>query len=129
MPYAGCVNSLEGQDSVPSVLGPLSNSLPGIKGLMKAIASQQPWYKDPLAVRKPWNEAEYNLIDHGQGNKLCFAVLWDDEHIVPHPPVIRGLEETKQALIAAGHKGEDALRVSILRKKTLISLQSSIGNH
>jgi len=104
VPYAGCVNSLEGQDSVPSVLGPLSNTLAGIKSFMKAIAGQQPWLKDPLAVRKPWNEDEYNLIDHGKGSKLCFAILWDDEAVVPHPPVIRGLEETKQALLAAGHQ-------------------------
>jgi amidase len=76
----------------------------GIKSFMKAIASQQPWYKDPLAVRKPWNETEYNLIDHGNGDNLCFAILWDDEDMVPHPPVIRGLEETKQALLAAGHQ-------------------------
>jgi amidase len=78
--------------------------LGGIKVFMKAIASQQPWYKDPLAVRKPWNEGEYNLIDHGNGDKLCFAILWDDENMAPHPPVIRGLEETRQALVAAGHQ-------------------------
>ena len=72
---------------------------------MQAIANQQPWYKDPLAVRKPWNEAEYDLIDHGNGGKLCFAILWDDKHMLPHPPVIRGLEETTRALLSAGHKG------------------------
>jgi len=99
---------------------------------MKAIASQQPWYKDPLAVRKPWNEGEYNLIDHGSGDgdKLCFAILWDDENMVPHPPVIRGLEETKQALIAAGHQGN--ISSHLFRKKnnkTEFSLQSSIENH
>ena len=26
--------------------------------------------------------------------------------MVPHPPIIRGLEMIKKALIAAGHKGE-----------------------
>ncbi|KAF8961399.1 amidase signature domain-containing protein [Flammula alnicola] len=104
VPYAGCVNSLEGQDSILSVLGPLSNSLAGIKTFMKSVASQQPWIKDPLAVRKHWGEAEYGLVDHGAGKKLCFAILWDDEVVVPHPPVIRGLEETKQALLEAGHQ-------------------------
>ncbi|KAF8801241.1 amidase [Phlegmacium glaucopus] len=104
VPYAGSVNSLEGQDSVHSVFGPMSNSMAGIKSFMKAVAGQQPWNKDPLAARKPWNEAEYDLIDHGKGDKLCFAILWDDGHLVPHPPVIRGLEETKQALLKSGHK-------------------------
>ena len=95
---------------------------------MKAIASQQPWDKDPLAVRKPWNEAEYNFIDHGKGSKLCFSILWDDEQIVPRPPVIRGLNETKEAILAAGHQG-DIHFVFFLKKKELINLQSSIGNH
>lgn len=98
---------MEGQDSLPSVLGPLCNSLDAIKLFMKSVASQKPWTLDPLAVRKPWNEEEYMLADHGGPNaKLCFGILWDDEHVRPHPPVLRGLEETKRALLAAGHSGK-----------------------
>lgn len=91
-----------------SVLGPLANSLGAVTTFMKTVVSQKPWLKDPLAVRKPWNEEEYGLVEHGHGKNLCFGILWDDEHIVPHPPVRRGLEEAKQALIAAGHKGQDS---------------------
>ena len=90
-----------------SVLGPLANSLGAVKSFMKSVASQKPWLKDPLAVRKPWNEEEYGLVEHGHGKNMCFAILWDDETIVPHPPVQRGLEEANQALIAAGHKGQN----------------------
>ncbi|KJA21303.1 hypothetical protein HYPSUDRAFT_165783 [Hypholoma sublateritium FD-334 SS-4] len=104
VPYAGCVNSLEGQDSIPSVLGPLTNSIGAIKAFLKSVLSQKPWLHDPLVVRKPWNEDEYKLADHGNGTQLCFAIMWDDGHTVPHPPVRRGLEATKQALLAAGHR-------------------------
>ncbi|KAJ4485909.1 general amidase [Lentinula aciculospora] len=104
VPYAGCVNSLEGQDSVPSVLGPLSNDLSGIKTFMKTVVDAKPWLKDPLAVRKRWSDDEYNLADHGNGKSLCFAIMWDDGMIVPHPPIIRGLEIVKNALLDAGHK-------------------------
>jgi hypothetical protein len=76
---------------------------------MKSVVSQKPWLKDPLAVRKQWNEEEYGLVEHGHGKNLCFGILWDDGDTVPHPPVRRGLEEAKQALIAAGHKGQDSL--------------------
>ncbi|KAF8832169.1 hypothetical protein HHX47_DHR1001153 [Lentinula edodes] len=107
VPYAGCVNSLEGQDSVASVLGPLSNSLSGIKTFMKAVIDARPWLKDPLAVRKRWSDDEYNLADHGNGKNLCFAIMWDDGLVVPHPPIIRGLEVVKKALLNAGHKGEN----------------------
>ncbi|KAL0580414.1 hypothetical protein V5O48_001567 [Marasmius crinis-equi] len=104
VPYGGCANSLEGQDSILSVLGPLSNSIDGLKLFMKAVIDSKPWMQDPLAVRKRWNEEEYQLADHGGGQELCFAVLWDDGVTVPDPPILRGLEMTKKALLAAGHK-------------------------
>ena len=96
---------MEGQDSLPSVLGPMSNSIAGIKTFVRAVVGAQPWLKDPLAVRKPWSEDEYALVEHGGGKGLCFAVMWDDGMIRPHPPVIRGLEEAKKALLLAGHRG------------------------
>ncbi|KAJ6575357.1 general amidase [Mycena capillaripes] len=103
IPYAGCVNSMEGNDSVLSVLGPLSNTLDGLKTFVQAVLSKEPWSKDPLVIRKRWSNEEYNLLDHGNGKKLCFAIMWDNGIIVPHPPVKRGLEITKKALLAAGH--------------------------
>ncbi|CAA7263308.1 unnamed protein product [Cyclocybe aegerita] len=104
VPYAGCVNSLEGLASILSVLGPLCRSIDGIKSFIKAVVGQEPWLKDPMAVRKPWSENEYSLVGHGQGQNLCFAILWDDGVTKPHPPIIRVLGETQQALLAAGHK-------------------------
>lgn len=73
---------------------------------MKAVINTRPWLKDPLAVRKRWSEDEYNLADHGSGKSLCFAIMFDDNFIVPHPPIIRGMEMVKKALEDAGHKGE-----------------------
>lgn len=105
VPYEGAANSLEGQDSVPSVLGPMSVSLSGIKVFLKAVADGKPWLKDPLAVRKAWDENAYLLSDHGYGKDLVFAIMWDNGHVVPHPPITRALEMTKKALEAAGHKG------------------------
>lgn len=96
---------MEGQDSVPSVLGPLSSSLSGIKAFMQAIIAGSPWTKDPLAVRKAWDEEAYQLTEHGNGKDLVFAIMWDDGIIVPHPPITRGLEMTRKALLKAGHKG------------------------
>ncbi|KAF8495226.1 general amidase [Russula emetica] len=103
VPYEGSANSLEGQDSLPSVLGPLSTDLCGIKLFMQVVIGQKPWLKDPLSPRKHWNEDEYRLIEHGDGKKLTFGILWNDGLVVPQPPVIRALEMTKEAVIAAGH--------------------------
>lgn len=97
---------MEGQDSVLSVLGPLSNSITGIKIFMQAVIGAKPWLKDPLARRKKWDEAEYALSEHNGGKQLCFAIMWDNRQTIPHPPVTRALEMTKAALLSAGHKGE-----------------------
>ncbi len=106
IPYEGSANSLEGQDSLPSVLGPLSADLCGIKLFMQAVIGQKPWLKDPLSHRKHWNEFEYRLVEHGGGEKLTFGILWNDGLVVPQPPVIRALEMTKEAVVAAGHDGK-----------------------
>ncbi|KAG6330360.1 hypothetical protein ID866_8729 [Astraeus odoratus] len=104
VPYGGALNSMEGQDSILSVLGPLTSSIGGLKAFMEAVIKARPWLKDPLAVRKHWNEEEYRLGDHGHGKNLCFAIMWDDGLVTPHPPITRALEMTKVALLKAGHK-------------------------
>ena len=99
---------MEGQDSIPSVLGPLSNSLAGIKVFVQSVISAKPWLKDPLAVRKKWDDEGYTLVEHGGGKKLCFGLVWNNGETIPHPPIIRALEITKSALLAAGHNGDQA---------------------
>jgi amidase len=97
---------MEGQDSIRSVFGPHARSIGALKAFMQGALSQQPWLKDPSVHRKGWDEGAYTLSEHGGGKGLCFAIMWDDGHVVPHPPIIRGLEMAKKALLAAGHKGE-----------------------
>lgn len=77
----------------------------GIKLFMQAVAAYKPWLKDPLARKAPWDDEAYALSEHGGGKNMCFGIVWNDGAVVPHPPVIRALEMTKLALIAAGHKG------------------------
>lgn len=106
VPYCGSTNSMEGQEAIPSVLGPLSSSVNGLKIFMKAMADAKPWISDPLALRLPWSDDAYKLADHGgEDAKLCFAILWDDGVCKPMPPYTRALQETKEALEAAGHTG------------------------
>jgi amidase len=107
VPRYGTRDTLQGQDSVLPVLGPMTNSVAGVKIFMKAVVNAKPWLIDPLAVRKKWDEDEYNLVDHGSGKHLCFAIMWDDGVVVPHPPIRRSLEIAKAALQKAGHKVVD----------------------
>ncbi|KAJ7134751.1 general amidase [Mycena epipterygia] len=103
LPYCGAMNALEGQESISSVLGPMSNSLSGIKIFTKAILDAEPWLKDPLVLTKGWSESEYRLDRHGGGGHLCFAIMWDNGVVKPHPPLHRAMDITKRALEAAGH--------------------------
>lgn len=105
VPYGGALNSLEGQDSVLSVFGPITSSISGLKTFMEAVIKAKPWLRDPLAVRKKWDEDEYQLKDRDNGHKLCFAIMWDDGVCVPHPPITRALKRVQAALTSAGHNG------------------------
>lgn len=77
----------------------------GIKIFTQAIIDAKPWTKDPLVLRKEWSEPEYNLQNHGGGKGLCFAIMWDNGVVRPHPPLQRAMDMTKDALELAGHKG------------------------
>ncbi|KAF8591867.1 amidase signature enzyme [Ramaria rubella] len=76
----------------------------GIKIFMKVIIDAKSWLKDALMVRKPWDQQSYELVEHGNGKKLVFTIMWNDELVIPHPPIHRALEMTRDALIATGHK-------------------------
>ncbi|RDB26908.1 Acetamidase [Hypsizygus marmoreus] len=104
LPYCGAVNALEGQESISSVLGPMANSMSGVKTFTKAIIDAKPWTRDPLVLRKEWSEGGYALEDHGGGTGLCFGMMWDNGVVRPHPPLLRAMEMTKKALEAAGQK-------------------------
>ncbi|CAE7114136.1 unnamed protein product [Rhizoctonia solani] len=70
-----------------------------------AIIDTRPWLRDPLCIRKAWDQEAYELVDHGgRGAKKCFAMLCDDGLVKPHPPVWRAMDMMKRALLAAGHE-------------------------
>ncbi|KAF8137574.1 amidase signature domain-containing protein [Boletus edulis] len=104
LPYHGAANTLMGQESISSVLGPMATSISALKLFTKAIIDSRPWDHDPLAIRKAWNEDEYRLIEHGYGKGMCFAILWDNKVVRPHPPLIRAMNMVKEALEKEGHQ-------------------------
>jgi amidase len=97
---------MEGQETIPSVLGPMSASVNGIRLFMRAVLDARPWTRDPVTLRKPWDEDAYRLVEHGNHNRMCFAIMWHDGTTMPHPPIRRALNIAKQALLSAGHEGD-----------------------
>ena len=106
MPYEGMANSMDGQNSMLSVVGPLSHSVGSLRLAMKALLSQQPWLHDPLVVEIPWRDSqEKEVLDIvGSKSRLTFGVIKNDGVITPHPPVQRAIDMTVAALEKQGHK-------------------------
>ncbi|KAJ9315160.1 hypothetical protein DTO271D3_4613 [Paecilomyces variotii] len=110
VPYEGAANSMDGQSTILSVIGPLAATAPDLKLLFKAVLSQQPWYHDPLAVELPWRDdvekETLALIKESATNpeRLAFAIMRNDGTVRPHPPVARGIEIIVQTLTRLGHK-------------------------
>ena len=101
LPYEGMANSMDGQNSVLSVVGPLSNSISTVQLVVKSLLSRQPWLHDPLVHDMPWREDAATI---SQDRKLSFAVLRHDGAVSLHPPVKRAIDTVISALEKQGHK-------------------------
>ena len=104
LPYQGMANSMDGQNSVLSVVGPMSPSVASLRLMMSAILSQQPWLHDPLVVEMPWRQdAEddtLKLLADGTGDdQLAFGMLRCDGIVQTHPPIQRALDIVTKALV------------------------------
>ncbi|KAL8681956.1 MAG: hypothetical protein Q9186_001964 [Xanthomendoza sp. 1 TL-2023] len=104
LPYQGMANSMDGQNSVLSVVGPLAPSVGTLQLLVKSLLSREPWLHDPLVHDMPWRD-EKAVIP--QNRQLSFAVLRHDGAVELHPPVKRAVEIVVQALEKKGHKVMD----------------------
>lgn len=106
-------NSMDGQNSVLSVVGPLATNAASLRLLTQAILDQKPWESDPMVHEMPWRYMEENSINENiqdgrgmqkKGGKLCFGVLKTDGVVKPMPPVLRAIDELVSALEKAGHE-------------------------
>ncbi|CAF1563120.1 unnamed protein product [Rotaria sp. Silwood1] len=101
IPYGRAKNSFIGQESVPSVVGPMTRSLSNICLFLKSVLDTKPWLIDPKVHNIPWRE---DLFQEGQSNKLCFGVIQFDQLVHISPPVQRAINMTINALEKAGHQ-------------------------
>ena len=101
---------MDGQNSVLSVVGPLSHSIPSLRLMVKSILSQKPWLHDPLVHEIPWRgELEKQALDiigstQSDSGKLAFGILRHDGLVGTHPPVQRALDMMVKTLEKRGHK-------------------------
>lgn len=101
MSYQGVAVSTEGQQHVPSAVGPMARSLSSLSLVTKAVIGSESWKSDPQLPPLPWKENEFQTFSH---RPLVIGVLLDDGVVKVHPPVERVLKETVEKLINAGHE-------------------------
>lgn len=109
LPYEGMANSMDGQNSMLSVVGPLATSIGGLRLATKSILGQQPWLHDPLVHELPWrDDQEKEILDivssMGSSHKLAFGVCKSDDVVTPHPPVQRAMDIVAKTLERLGHE-------------------------
>ncbi|GAA6041540.1 hypothetical protein JCM8097_004252 [Rhodosporidiobolus ruineniae] len=104
LPYAGASNVFEGAEALESVLGPMANSLEGLRVFMQAVVGAKPWEWDAKVVERGWDDALARAEGVAGREKKCFAVMWSDGLVRPHPPIERGLRKAVEKLKAAGHE-------------------------
>ncbi|KAH7357367.1 acetamidase [Pyrenochaeta sp. MPI-SDFR-AT-0127] len=101
LPYQGVSVSTEGQEHVPSVIGPMSRNLNSLIAVTKEVIDQSPWDHDPKCCPVPWRA---ELFDETRSRPLVIAVMRDDAVVRPHPPISRVLHEVAVKLQEAGHE-------------------------
>jgi amidase len=108
LPYEGMANSMDGQNSILSVVGPLATSVGALKLVIKGLLSQQPWLHDPLVAEIPWRDeheqAVFDIVKSGSGGQLVFGILPTDGLVGPHPPVRRAMDIVVKTIEKIGHK-------------------------
>jgi amidase len=92
-------NSLDGQNTILSVVGPLGTSISGVKLIIESLLSISPWLQDPAVHEIPWRPEQEKLDP-----RLTFGVIYDDGEVKPAPPIKRALDVTVAALKKQGHE-------------------------
>jgi amidase len=99
--YKGNMNNSSGMGSASSI-GPMACSIRDLKLVTKVLVNDQQWLKDSSVVAKPWNENS----ESNETKRLSIGLIEWDESVMPHPPIRRALEMTKNRLLEAGHEGK-----------------------
>ncbi|KAM0545014.1 hypothetical protein ACHAPJ_011524 [Fusarium lateritium] len=101
LPYGGVPVSTEGQEHVPSSIGPMARRLDVIKLAMSSVIKSKPWESDARCAPLPWRD---EMFQEMQSRPLVIGVLMDDGVVRPHPPITRALRDAVEALKREGHE-------------------------
>ncbi|CAF3345770.1 unnamed protein product [Rotaria socialis] len=106
LPMGKLKKTVDGNESIPSICGPMAHSVGDLAYFMQAFLQQEPWKYDPKLIDIPWRETRYL---EGKTGKKVFGVMavggifGFDGIVMPHPPILRGIQQVIISLQKAGH--------------------------
>ncbi|KAH8797753.1 amidase signature domain-containing protein [Xylogone sp. PMI_703] len=104
LPYGAMANSMEGQETVHSVCGPITHSVQDMKLFVKSVLQEQPWKYDSKVIPMPWRQAEQDAITSKlSSDGLTLGYYNCDGNVLPHPPILRGIQTVVDTMKKAGH--------------------------
>jgi amidase len=104
LPYGKMANSMEGQETVHSVVGPITHSVPDMRLFVKSVLEQEPWKYDSKVIPMPWRQSEHDAMTAKIANeKLTLGFFNNDGVVMPHPPILRGVAKVVSTLRESGH--------------------------
>lgn len=83
LPYHGVAVSTDGQEHVPSVVGPMARNMASLIHVTKALVDARPCHADPKCCPLPWRS---DLLQRARATPLVIAVMRDDGVVRCHPP-------------------------------------------
>lgn len=101
MSYRGVEVSIDGQNHVPSAVGPMARSLGALTAATKLVVDAKLWNRDPQLPPIPWREDVYEA--HST-RPLVIGTILDDGVVKVHPPIERVFRDLVTKLKAAGHE-------------------------
>ncbi|KAL6705441.1 Acetamidase [Coniothyrium glycines] len=104
MPYAKMANSMEGQETVHSVVGPIAHSAADLRLFLTAVLHEEPWNYDSKVVPLPWRIDIEDAAKAKLKSGLTVGFFNSDGNVLPHPPILRGIDLVVDTLKSNGHK-------------------------
>ena len=99
--YEGVEVSLDGQQHVPSAVGPMARSLVSLVSVTRAVIETELWKMDAQLPPIPWRA---DVFESCAQRPLVVGAMMDDGTVSVHPPIERVFRETVCKLRAAGHE-------------------------
>jgi amidase len=96
--YDGMLTTRRGARGIAATVGPMCHSIRDMNLICKVVSDAELWREDPATIKKDW------VPPSSLPQRLTIGVMRFDGVVMPHPPVLRAIDEAVEKLKATGHE-------------------------